>query len=136
MILSDLKEQKELFKNFQDKKLLFMVLTNYGQLISPIFQKIIIILNVLFVIDGWSKYLWISFLKSQTSRSIIAGLKDIFKSSERKPEKIMSDMESGLFSKETQNFLKENNNFYTIQIPEPRKNTRVTILLSKGLLKQ
>ena len=63
---------------------------------------------VLFVIDGWSKFLWISFLKSKTSRSIIDALKDIFKSSERKPEKIMSDMDSGLFSKETQNFLKEN----------------------------
>ena len=66
---------------------------------------------VLFVIDAWSKYLWISFLKSKTSHSIITGLKYIFKSAERKPEKIMSDMESGLFSKETQNFLKENNIF-------------------------
>ena len=28
---------------------------------------------VLFAIDGWTKYLWISFLKSKTSHSIIIG---------------------------------------------------------------
>ena len=64
---------------------------------------------VLFLIDNMSKYLFISFLKNKTSKSIIEGIKDVFNQTDRRPKKIMSDMESGLYSKETINFLKANN---------------------------
>ena len=64
---------------------------------------------VLFLIDNMSKYLFISFLKNKTSKSIIDGIKDVFNQTDRRPKKIMSDMESGLYSKETTNFLKAQN---------------------------
>ena len=66
---------------------------------------------VLFVIDGWSKYLWISFLKNKTADEILNGILDIFKQTTRRPEKIMSDQEAGLFSKKAKDFFQKNNIF-------------------------
>ena len=89
---------------------------------------------VLFVIDGWSKYLWISFLKNKTADEILNGILDIFKQTTRRPEKIMSDQEAGLFSKKAKDFFKKIIFSYIIQILVQTNKQHLIIHLLKELL--
>ena len=89
---------------------------------------------ILFVIDGWSKYLWIAFLKNKTSDEILNGILDIFKQTTRRPEKIMSDQEAGLFSKKAKDFFKKIIFSYIIQILVQTNKQHLIIHLLKELL--
>ena len=62
---------------------------------------------ILTCIDVFSKYAWAIPLQNKSAISIINALGEIWK--ERKPEKIWSDHEAGLFSKRTQVVLKTYN---------------------------
>jgi hypothetical protein len=64
--------------------------------------------NILSVIDNFSKYAWCIPLKSKRTDELISSFKSIFNTSHRKPKKIWSDHESGLYSNEFQNFCIEN----------------------------
>jgi transposase InsO family protein len=60
---------------------------------------------LLFVIDVFSRYLWIQPIKDKTSKSVINALKIVLRS--RKPNSIKSDKGSEFKNKEVRSFLKK-----------------------------
>jgi hypothetical protein len=65
--------------------------------------------NILTVIDNFSKYAWCIPLKSKRTNELIEAFQTIFTKSNRKPKKIWSDHESGLYSNDFQIFCMDNN---------------------------
>jgi transposase InsO family protein len=60
---------------------------------------------LLFVIDVFSRYLWIQPIKDKTSKSVINALKIVLRG--RKPNSIKSDKDSEFKNKEVRSFLKK-----------------------------
>ena len=63
---------------------------------------------LLMVIDVFSKYGWIVPLKDKKTESVSLAFDEIFKKSERKPEKLWTDKGSEFVSKHFKDFLKKN----------------------------
>ena len=59
--------------------------------------------------NNFSKYVWLTPLKSKRATELNEALQTISTTSSRKPKKLWSDHESGLYSESFQNFCNENN---------------------------
>ena len=69
---------------------------------------------LLFVIDVFSKYLWVLPLKDKTAKSVIEGMSIVF--NERKPKKLQTDKGSEFVNRWFKKFMTENNvYFFTTQ---------------------
>lgn len=66
---------------------------------------------LLFVIDIFSKYLWVEPLKNKTAKEVVNGFKNIFNKG-RKCEKLRTDSGSEFISKFTRNYLKHDGIYY------------------------
>lgn len=65
---------------------------------------------LLFVIDVFSKYLWIKPLKNKTAKSVLDAMKEIFQ--ERKPKKMRTDKGSEFVNQWFKKFMKDNNVYF------------------------
>jgi len=62
---------------------------------------------MLFVIDTFSKYLWIQCLKTKSGLEVTNAFNKIFKESKRIPKMLMTDLGTEFISKETQDLFKK-----------------------------
>ena len=65
---------------------------------------------LLFVIDVFSKYLWVLPLKDKTAKSVIEGMSIVF--NERKPKKLQTDKGSEFVNRWFKKFMTENNVYF------------------------
>jgi transposase InsO family protein len=76
---------------------------------------------LLFVIDAFSKYAWVTPLKDKTASSLTIAMKDILKKSQRIPLHLQTDKGSEFVNAQMKQLMKDNGiNFYTSQNEETK----------------
>lgn len=76
---------------------------------------------VLVVIDVFSKFVWVQFLKAKGANDVLAGIKMILMSQERKPNNFMTDKGKEFDNNQLKQYFEENEiNFYTSQNPDTK----------------
>ena len=75
---------------------------------------------LLFVIDIFTRYLWIVPLRDKTAQSVLKGLKKIFL--ERKPQKFRSDMGTEFDNKHVKKLMKDNDIYFFTTKNQPKAN--------------
>lgn len=76
---------------------------------------------VLVVIDVFSKYVWIQYVKSKSAIDILAAMKMLLMSEERKPKNVMSDKGKEFDNVQLREYFEENSiNYYTSQNPDTK----------------
>ena len=75
---------------------------------------------LLFVIDIFSRYLWVEPLRNKTAQSVLGGLKKIF--GERKPLKFRSDMGGEFVNKHVKKLMKDNDIYFFTTKNQPHAN--------------
>lgn len=80
---------------------------------------------LLFVIDIFSRYLWVRPLKDKTAKSVLAALKEVF--GERKPIRLRVDKESEFVNRSVKQFMKDSDvyMFTTQNVPKANYVERV-----------
>ena len=73
---------------------------------------------LLFVIDIFSRYLWIEPLRDKTAQSVLSGLKKIFQ--ERKPQKFRTDNGSEFVNKYVKKLMKDNDVYFFSTKNQPK----------------
>ena len=76
---------------------------------------------LLFILDIFSRYLWVKPLLNKTAKSVLKAIKEVF--SERKPVKLRSDTGSEFYKRYMKTYLKDNDIYYftTHMFPEQSK---------------
>ena len=80
---------------------------------------------LLFILDVFSRHLWVLPLKDKTAKSVLTGLKKVF--SERKPIRLRVDKGSEFLNRSVKQFMKDNNvrMFFTQNVPKANYVERV-----------
>lgn len=75
----------------------------------------------LVVIDVFSKYVWVKYVKNKTAEEVMAAFKMLLMSEERKPTNLMTDKGKEFDNSLLRQYLTENEiNFYTAQNPQTK----------------